>query len=253
MKSFVFTRKKSGLTLVEVLVSVTVAAAILAALSAPMAVGIINRRQGQDITQATNLAQMEIEAIRNKWQDSRLVAVAAGQVPTLTQGQQDYDNNRVDIVWSQAQAVAPCPPSNVLPTPTTVTAGITSDSPASAAVQELSDQANIPPNSALITAALQNIPIDADNNCVQDYWGQVMVSNVASENPSAGGAASTVSGTKRIVVRIFRRQSNLAALNYTPVDARTSLYNSSGIQQTAAGVSFLNLPVVVLVADIARS
>jgi type II secretory pathway pseudopilin PulG len=253
MKSSVFMRKKGGLTLVEVLVSVTVAAAILAALSAPMAVGIINRRQGQDITQATNLAQMEIEGIRNKWQNPKLIDAAPSQVATLTEGQQGYDNNTIDVVWNQSQAATPCVPPATLPAPTTVTAEITTDSPSDAAVKQLSDQANIPPNSASITTNLRNIPIDADNNCVQDYWGQVMVSNVAGENPSAGGAAATASGAKRVIVRIFRRQSNLAALNYVPVNARTSLYNSSGIQRDAAGVSFLDLPVVVLVADIARS
>jgi type II secretory pathway pseudopilin PulG len=250
MKSAVLTRNKRGLTLVEVLASVTVAAAILAALSAPMAVGIINRRQGQDVTQATNLAQMEIEAIRNNWQNSALIAVPPGQTPTTTEGQQDYDNNNIRVVWNQAIAGA-CVPGS-LPGATEVTAQITSDSPPLSAVQELSDQANIPPNSALITATLRNIPIDADNNCFQDYWGQVMVSNIASANPTAGGGAAST-GAKRIVVRIFRRNSDLTTLNYVPVNARTSLYNSSGIQRTAAGISFLDLPVVVLVADIARS
>jgi type II secretory pathway pseudopilin PulG len=258
MKSDSMRRKKSGLTLVEVLASVTVAAAILAALSAPMAVGIINRRQGQDVTQATNLAQLEIEAIRRSWQIPAPVAPAvAGQVSTTTLGQQNYDKNIVSVAWNPGGAGCI---ANTVPTPVPVTADTTSDSTdAVTGIKVLNNQANIPPNSSSITAALSNISIDADNDCDRDYWGQVMVSDIASSSPTGSGAATV--GMKRIVVRIFRSQSNLAALNYVPVNARTSLYNASGIQKnnltTAAGaavsVSFLDLPVVVLVADIARS
>jgi type II secretory pathway pseudopilin PulG len=258
MKSDSMRRKKSGLTLVEVLASVTVAAAILAALSAPMAVGIINRRQGQDVTQATNLAQLEIEAIRRSWQIPAPVAPAvAGQASTTTLGQQNYDKNIVSVAWNPGGAGCV---STAVPTPVPVAATPTSDSTdAVTGIKVLNNQANIPPNSSAITAALSNIPIDADNDCNRDYWGQVMVSDIASSSPTGSGAATV--GMKRIVVRIFRSQSNLAALDYVPVNARTSLYNASGIQKdkltTAAGaavsVSFLDLPVVVLVADIARS
>jgi type II secretory pathway pseudopilin PulG len=259
MKTDAFQRKKSGLTLVEVLASVTVAAAILAALSAPMAVGIINRRQGQDVTQATNLAQMEIESIRRNWQTATLIAGVNGQAPTITQGQQNYDNNVVSLAWNQA---APGCVVNTLPAATSVTATITSDTTDTSTgtpIQVLNNPSNIPPNSGSITAGLSNVPIDANNDCVQDYWGQVIVSNIASANPTSGGTYTA--GMKRVVVRIFRRQSVISALNYVPVNARVSLYNSSGIQQsalttstgTAVNVSFLDLPIVVLVADIARS
>jgi type II secretory pathway pseudopilin PulG len=262
MKTYAFKRNQGGLTLVEVLASVTVAAAILAALSAPMAVGIINRRQGQDVTQATNLAQMEIESIRRNWQTAELIPGVSGQPPSMTKGQQNYDNNVVSVAWNQAAVgCVPGSPITVIPE---VTADITYDAidtttTPGTPIKVLNNPSNISPNSGSITAGLNNVRIDANNDCAQDYWGQVVVSNIASANPTSG--ATYTAGMKRIVVRIFRKQSVLASLDYIPVNTRTSLYNASGIQKTAltnaAGapvdVSFLDLPVVVLVADIARS
>jgi type II secretory pathway pseudopilin PulG len=261
MKTHAFKRNQSGLTLVEVLASVTVAAAILAALSAPMAVGIINRRQGQDVTQATNLAQMEIESIRRNWQSAALIPGVGGLAPTMTKGQQNYDNNVVSVAWNQAPTAGCIPgPITVIPE---VTANITYDAidtttTPGTSIKVLNNPSNIPPNSSSITVGLNNVRIDANNDCTQDYWGQVLVSNIASANPTSG---TYTAGMKRVVVRIFRKQSVLANLDYVPVNTRTSLYNASGIQKTplttAAGaatdVSFLDLPVVVLVADIARS
>jgi prepilin-type N-terminal cleavage/methylation domain-containing protein len=248
-------RNQHGLTLVEVLVSVSVAALLLSALSAPIAVGIINRRQGQDLTQATNIAQLQIESIRSGW---GLPAQDATSAYPKSVGQSNYDNNQLLLAWKQpgagciANAVPNAGFSGAYNAAGTNLVFDSTDNSTTPPTNVLQNPASIAPNSNLIPAAVRAIPIDTNNDCVQDYWGQIMLANVAS-NTVTSGASSTSLGTKRVVIRIFRLQTNPTTLSYTPVNAQTPIYNGSGIPTRTDGTSYFQLPVVVLVADIARS
>lgn len=238
-------RSHQGLTLVEVLVSILIAATILGAVSAPIAVGVVNRRQGQNLTLATNLAQAQMESIRGSWGNSTISTTDS----TLTQGQVDYDNNNINIAWSTASG-AGCVP-NAGATLSSVYAASSSLTANDTVNALLSDPAQVAPNSALIPVAVRNIPIDTNSDCVQDYWGQIIL----GRPPSSPGSTTALSYTKRVVVRIFRVQTdpNGSTMNYTPVNpGKSQLYMTGrGVEQN--GVSTWNLPLAVLIVDIPRS
>jgi type II secretory pathway pseudopilin PulG len=240
-------RNRRALTLVEVLVSIMIAGTILGALSAPMAVGVINRRQGQNLTLATNVAQAEMESIRGGWGNSAISAIDSKR----TQGQVDYDSNNINVAWSTANvAGAGCVPNpgatlnSVYPASSTLTANDTTNA-------LLSDPAQVAPNSAAIPAVVDNMPIDVNGDCIQDYWGQIIL----GRPPSGAGATTPLSFTKRVVVRIFRVQTDPdgATMNFIPVNpGKPQLYlTGRGNQQN--GVSSWNLPLAVLIVDIPRS
>jgi type II secretory pathway pseudopilin PulG len=242
-------RNRRALTLVEVLVSIMIAGTILGALSAPMAVGVINRRQGQNLTLATNAAQAEIESIRGGWGNS---AISADSKRTL--GQVDYDSNNINVAWSTANvAGAGCVPNpgatlnSVYPASSTLTANDTANA-------LLSDVAQVAPNSASIPAAVRNIPIDTNGDCVQDYWGQIILGRAPSG--TSGAAATTpLSFTKRVVVRIFRVQTDPGAdtMNFIPANPGKPQLYLTGKANQQNGVSSWNLPLAVLIVDIPRS
>ncbi len=235
-------RNHKGLTLVEVLVSVTFSAILLAGLSVPLSIGIINRQQGQNLTLATNLAQAQVESIRGSWMDPQASTTTTG----VSVGQNDFDNNNIDIAWNSPNASSPCAPTAGGSITNVYTAANTTLT-ANGSTTLLSDPSQIVPNSASIPSATRNIAIDANGDCQQDYWGQIIFGNA----PDSTGAGQ-IPRTKRVVVRIFRLQTNPTSLNYTPVNAgRPTNYGKDTTTQN--GVAILNLPLAVVVADIPRT
>jgi Tfp pilus assembly protein PilV len=240
-----YRRNSIGLTLVEVLVSVTFTAVLLAGLSVPLSIGLINRQQGQNITEATNLAQAEMESIRGKWLNPTPSVVDI----TRSVGQTNFDNNDVDITWRAPNTTDPCIPANGASLSNVYAAGS-----ASIALSRndtvnnlLSNPALLTPNSAEIPNSVRNIAIDSNGDCQQDYWGQIIFGNAPDST-----SVARIERTKRVVVRIFRLQTDPSTLSYTPVNAArpTSFAQSSTIQN---GVSVMNLPLAVVIADIPRS
>jgi Tfp pilus assembly protein PilV len=235
-------RNSIGLTLVEVLVSVTFTAVLVAGLSVPLSIGLINRQQGQNITEATNLAQAEMESIRGTWLDPTPSADVTKSV-----GQSDYDNNSINVDWRAPNATSPCIPSDGTFLTNVYAAGNVNLSRNDTVNNLLSNPSLLAPNSAEIPAAVRNIAIDSNGDCQQDYWGQIIFGNA----PDSTGTAR-IDRTKRMVIRIFRLQTDPSTLNYTPVNAArpTSFAQSSTVQN---GVSIMNLPLAVIIADIPRS
>lgn len=234
----VYGRGEGGLTLLEVLVSVSFAAILLAVLAVPLSIGLVNRSQGKKITEATNLAQAQLEAIRTSWLDPNIIAGS-----TTTQGQQDFDNNNINInAWNAPNTSSPCVPSAGSPF-VSAYAAANKDmnySDATKTPKLLTDPTQVAPNDINIPLKLKAIAIDANGDCKQDYWGQIMLGNP----PDATGSAN-LRDTKRVVVRIFRLQDNPTALSYTPVNvASPTRYSQSPNQQ--------RLPLAVLVTDISR-
>jgi type II secretory pathway pseudopilin PulG len=236
-------RNAAALTLVEVMVSILVSGLILGSLSAPMAVGVINRRQAQELTRATNLAQAELENIRGHWTDPTEATVPAGS-ERKTVGQQRFDDNQIPVVWQVVRTGTPCAgPGGTVNAYPSADASLTYND---ATNKLLSNPAQVAPNHALIPASVRTLSIDLDGDCQRDYWGQILMGNA----PDNTGTAR-LENTKRVVVRLFRRQTNLTSLAYTPVNAlRPHLYGVGSTQQ--GGVSMQDLPLVVLSADITR-
>jgi type II secretory pathway pseudopilin PulG len=234
----IYGRDGRGLTLLEVLVSVSFAAILLAALAVPLSIGLINRSQGKKMTEATNLAQAQLEAIRTSWLDPNIVSGS-----TTTQGQQDFDNNNINInAWNTPNTSSPCVPSAGAPFMSAYAAANKdmNYSDATKTPKLLTDPTQVAPNNINIPLALKAIAIDANGDCKQDYWGQILLGNP----PDATGSAN-LRDTKRVVVRIFSLQDNPSTLSYTPVNAASpTRYSQSPNQQ--------RLPLAVLVADIAR-
>jgi Tfp pilus assembly protein FimT len=235
-------RNSTGLTLVEVLVSVTFTAVLLAGLSVPLSIGLINRQQGQNLTETINLAQAEMESIRGTWLDP-----APSANITTSVGQNDFDNNNINIAWSAPNATNPCAPGGG--------AFLTNIYPAFSVTLSRNDTVNnllsnpslLAPNSVQIPAAVRNIAIDSNGDCKQDYWGQIIFGNA----PDSAGTAPIVR-TKRVVIRIFRLQTNPNNFSYTPVNAaRPTNYGQSSTVQN--GVPIMNLPLAVVIADIPRT
>jgi type II secretory pathway pseudopilin PulG len=239
-------RNRRALTLVEVLVSIMIAGTILGALSAPMAVGVINRRQGQNLTLATNVAQAEMESIRGGWGNSAISTTDS----TRTQGQVDYDSNNINVAWSTTVGTAACVPNPGATINSVYAAGSTMTAN-DAANALLSDPAQIAPNSAAIPAAVDNLPIDVNGDCIQDYWGQIIL----GRPPSGAGAITPLGFTKRVVVRIFRVQTDPdgETMNFTPVNPGKPQLYLTGKANQQNGVSSWNLPLAVLIVDIPRS
>jgi type II secretory pathway pseudopilin PulG len=234
-------RNHKGLTLVEVLVSVTFSAILLAGLSVPLSIGIINRQQGQNLTSATNLAQAQVESIRGSWMDPQASATTGVSV-----GQNDFDNNNIDIAWNGPNTTSPCVPT-AGGSLTNVYAAANTTLTANGTTTLLSDPSQIAPNSTSIPSTTRNIAIDANGDCQQDYWGQIIFGNA----PDSTGTGQ-IPRTKRVVVRIFRVQTNPTNFSYTPVNAgRPTSYGTSTTTQN--GVAISNLPVAVVVADIPRT
>jgi Tfp pilus assembly protein PilV len=218
-------RSDSGLTLIEVLVSVTFAALLLSALTVPLAVGLINRSQSQKLTEATNLAQAQIEEIRSAWLDPA----------NPTQAQQNFDGNKVRIMWKSPD---PCGDRVAI-----VSVGsLTFNATATNGDKLLSDASQISPNDGKIDLTFKAIAIDKDGDCTQDYWGQIMLGNLPDNNETA-----SLKNVKRVVVRIFRLQDNPASLSNTPVNtAKLSTYSQKPNAQNSGA------PLVVLVSDIPK-
>lgn len=235
-------RNSAGLTLVEVLVSVTFTAVLLAGLSVPLSIGLINRQQGQNITEATNLAQAEMERIRGTW----LNPVPSGAVG-ISVGQNAFDNNNINIDWRAPNATAPCLASAATDLTNVYAAGNVNLSRNDTVNNLLSNPALLAPNSAEIPAVVRNIAIDSNGDCRQDYWGQIIFGNAPDSTSIA-----RIDRTKRVVIRIFRLQTDPGTLTYTPVNAArpTSYAQASTVQN---GVSIANLPLAVVIADIPRS
>jgi Tfp pilus assembly protein FimT len=235
-------RTSIGLTLVEVLVSVTFTAVLLAGLSVPLSIGLINRQQGQNITEATSLAQAEMESIRGAWLDP---------TPTIditkSVGQDDFDKNNINIAWSAPNATNPCAPGGGISLTNVYAAGSVTLSRNDTTNDLLSDPSLLAPNSAEIPNSIKNIAIDSNGDCKQDYWGQIIFGNT----PDSTGT-DPIQRTKRVVIRIFRLQTDPSTLSYTPVNAaRPTNYGQSTTVQN--GVSIMNLPLAVVIADIPRS
>lgn len=237
-----YKRNSAGLTLVEVLVSVTFTAVLLAGLSVPLSISLINRQQGQNITEATNLAQAEMESVRGTW----LNPVPSGTVG-ISVGQNAFDNNNINIDWRAPNASAPCVASAATTLTNVYAAGNVNLSRNDTVNNLLSNPSLLTPNSAEIPVAVRNIAIDSNGDCQQDYWGQIIFGNA----PDSTGTAR-IDKTKRVVIRIFRPQTDPSTLTYTPVNAArpTNFAQSSTIQN---GVSIMNLPLAVVIADIPRS
>jgi type II secretory pathway pseudopilin PulG len=242
MKTPMHIRNHKGLTLVEVLVSVTFSAILLAGLSVPLSIGLINRQQGQNLTSATNLAQAQIESIRGSWMDPQASATTGVSV-----GQNNFDNNNIAIAWNAPNATSPCV-STAGGSLTNVYLATNLNLTYNDATNFLlSDPSQIPPNSTAIPSATRNIAIDANGDCQQDYWGQIIFGNA----PDSTGTGE-IPRTKRVVVRIFRVQTNPTSFSYIPVNAgRPTSYGTSTTTQN--GVAISNLPVAVVVADIPRT
>jgi Tfp pilus assembly protein PilV len=235
-------RNSTGLTLVEVLVSVTFTAVLVAGLSVPLSIGLINRQQGQNITEATNLAQAEMESIRGTWLDPTPSADITKSV-----GQSDYDDNNINVDWRAPNATTPCVASNGTFLTNVYAAGSVILSRNDTVNNLLSNPSQLTPNSAEIPNSVKNIAIDSNGDCKQDYWGQIIFGNA----PDTIGTAP-IARTKRVVIRIFRLQTDPSTLSYTPVNAArpTSFSQSSTVQN---GVPIMNLPLAVIVADIPRN
>jgi Tfp pilus assembly protein PilV len=242
MKIPMYKRNSAGLTLVEVLVSVTFTAVLLAGLSVPLSIGLINRQQGQNITEATNIAQAEMERIRGTWLNSTASAVIGTSV-----GQSDFDNNNIKVDWRAPNASAPCVVSAATTLTNVYTAGNVNLSRNDTVNNLLSNPSLLAPSSVEIPIAVRSIAIDSNGDCRQDYWGQIIFGNA----PDSTGTAR-IDRTKRVVIRIFRLQTNPSTLTYTPVNAArpTNFAQSSTMQN---GVSIMNLPLAVVIADIPRS
>jgi Tfp pilus assembly protein PilV len=218
-------RYSSGLTLIEVLVSVTFAALLLSALTVPLTVGLINRSQSQKLTEATNLAQAQIEEIRSAWLDPA----------NPTQAQQNFDGNKVRIIWKSPD---PCGDRTALASVGLLTFNAT----ATNGDKLLSDASQIFPNDSKIDSNFKAIAIDKDGDCTPDYWGQIMLGNLPDNNETA-----SLKNVKRVVVRIFRLQDNPASLSSTPVNtAKLSTYSQKPNAQNSGA------PLVVLVSDIPK-
>jgi type II secretory pathway pseudopilin PulG len=218
-------RSVRGLTLIEVLVSVTFAALLLSALTVPLTVGLINRSQSQKLTEATNLAQAQIEEIRSAWLDPS----------NPTQAQQNFDGNKVRIIWKSPD---PCG-NRVAIIPVNL---LTFNATAVNGNEILSDASQISPNDNKIDSTFKAIAIDADGDCTQDYWGQIMLGNLPDNNETA-----SLKNVKRVVVRIFRLQDNPTSLSNTPVNtAKLSTYSQKPNAQNPGA------PLVVLVSDIPK-
>ena len=215
----------SGLTLIEVLVSVTFAALLLAALTIPLSIGLINRSQSQKLTEATNLAQAQIEEIRSTWMDPS----------SLIQAQQNFDSNKVRIIWKSPD---PCGDRTAI----TPVGSLTFNTTATNGDKLLSDASQISPNDSKIDSTFKAIAIDADGNCTQDYWGQIMLGNLPDNDESA-----SLKDVKRVIVRIFRLQDNPTSLSNAPVNtAKLSTYSQNPNAQNPGA------PLVVLIADIPK-
>jgi hypothetical protein len=208
----------------------------------PLSIGLINRQQGQNITEATNLAQAQIESIRGKWLNS----VSSATIGTSF-GQSDFDNNNIKVDWRAPNASAPCAPSAATTLDNVYAAGNVALSRSDTVKNLLSNPSLLAPDSAQIPASVRNIAIDSNGDCKQDYWGQIIFGNA----PDSTGNAR-IDRTKRVVVRIFRLQTDPSTLNYTPVNAArpTNFAQSSTVQN---GVSIMNLPLAVVTTDIPRS
>jgi type II secretory pathway pseudopilin PulG len=234
----IYGRDGRGLTLLEVLVSVSFAAILLAALAVPLSIGLINRSQGKKMTEATNLAQAQLEAIRTSWLDPNIISGS-----TTTQGQQDFDNNNINInAWNTPNTSSPCLPTTGSPFMSAYAAANKdmNYSDATKTPKLLTDPTQVAPNNINIPLPLKAIAIDANGDCTQDYWGQILLGNP----PDATGSTN-LRDTKRVVVRIFSLQDNPSTLSYTPVNAASpTRYSQSPNQQ--------RLPLAILVADIAR-
>jgi type II secretory pathway pseudopilin PulG len=218
-------RSMNGLTLIEVLVSVTFAALLLAALTVPLSIGLINRSQSQKLTEATNLAQAQIEEIRSTWMDPS----------SLIQAQQNFDSNKVRIIWKSPD---PCGDRTAI-TPVSL---LTFNATATNGDKLLSDASQIFPNDSKIDSFFKAIAIDADGDCTQDYWGQIMLGNLPDNNETA-----SLKDVKRVVVRIFRLQDNPASLRNAPVNtSKLSTYSQNPNEQNPGA------PLVVLVSDIPK-
>jgi type II secretory pathway pseudopilin PulG len=239
-------RKAKGLTLIEVLVSIAFAAILLSALSVPLAMGLINRIQGRKLTEATNLAQAQVEAIRASWSVPTPV-IAGTATPTI--GQQNFDNNRINISWNTLNATQACPPTPV--GEKTIYAATNKDlnySDATKSPKLLTDPYLVAPNNVNIPSVVKAIEIDADGKpdlngkCTQDYWGQIMFGNAPDDNTGVA-----LKDTKRVVVRIFTLEEDPKALNIALASTvKLSAYSLNPNQQN------LGLPLVVLIADIPR-
>jgi type II secretory pathway pseudopilin PulG len=239
-------RKAKGLTLIEVLVSIAFAAILLSALSVPLAMGLINRIQGRKLTEATNLAQAQVEAIRASWSVPTPV-IAGTATPTI--GQQNFDNNRINISWNTLNATQACPPTPV--GEKTIYAATNKDlnySDATKSPKLLTDPYLVAPNNVNIPSVVKAIEIDADGKpdlngkCTQDYWGQIMFGNAPDDNTGVA-----LKDTKRVVVRIFTLEEDPKALNIALAPTvKLSAYSLNPNQQN------LGLPLVVLIADIPR-
>jgi Tfp pilus assembly protein PilV len=235
-------RNSIGLTLVEVLVSVTFTSVLLAGLSVPLSIGLINRRQGQNLTEATNLAQAEMESIRGTWLDPTSSADITKSV-----GQSDFDSNTINVAWRAPNATNPCIPGVATTLTNVYPAGSTTLSRNDTVNSLLSDPSLLTPNSSEIPNTVKNIAIDSNGDCKQDYWGQIIFGNA----PDSTGTAPIVR-TKRVVIRVFRLQTNPNNFSYTPVNAvRPTGYSQSASLQN--GVSIMNLPSAIVIADIPRS
>jgi hypothetical protein len=228
-----------------VLVSIAFAAILLSALSVPLAIGLINRIQGRKLTEATNLAQSQVEAIRASW--SVPTPVLAGTA-TPTIGQQNFDNNTINIPWNTLNASQTCPPTPV--GVKTIYAATNKDlnySDATKSPKLLTDPSLVSPNDVNIPSVVKAIEIDADGKpdlsgkCTQDYWGQIMFGNPDDNTGIA------LKDTKRVVVRIFDLKEDPKSLNIALAPtAKLSTYSLNPDPQN------LGLPLVVLVSDIPR-
>jgi type II secretory pathway pseudopilin PulG len=208
-----------------VLVSVAFAALLLAALTVPLSIGLINRSQSQKLTEATNLAQAQIEEIRSTWMDPS----------NPTQAQQNFDSNKVQIIWKSPD---PCGDRTAI-TPVSL---LTFNATAVNGDKLLSDASQITPNDSKIDPTFKAIAIDADGNCTQDYWGQIMLGNLPDNNETA-----SLKDVKRVIVRIFRLQDNPTSLGNAPVNtAKINTYSQNPNQQSPGA------PLVVLVSDIPK-
>ncbi len=106
--------------------------------------------------------------------------------------------------------------------------------------QTLTDPSAIAPNSRRIPPSLRIIPVDTDADGTADYLAQVFVGDAPGAPPGE---------LKRLVVRIFEKQTLIEDLDQTPVVALRPLIYGSNEAFVAQG---LTAPLVVLVADISR-
>jgi type II secretory pathway pseudopilin PulG len=140
-------RATGGVTLVEVLIAAVIAALLLTSLAAFFAVSTIKRYQSLKIVQATNLAESQINEVREFWQSFD------------DQGVSYFD--RQDLVFAWSDDYLPKVPS-------------TSNYP----TKDLKDPAAIAPDSNRIPLKQRAIPIDADGDGTTDFLAQVFVGAV---------------------------------------------------------------------------